>query len=113
MKIIFGFMSLVIVLAIIGHLSKTQLSVLGLTDSAKTRAVHQGSEAQAVTNAVMGRATVGGAATIAVPGGMPGAEAAVVDTTIAGQSRSVQQNVLQQTNKAIEQGIQRNANAQP
>jgi hypothetical protein len=113
MRIIFGFVGLLIVLAIISHLSKTQLSVLGLTGTATTRAASQGSEAQAVTNSVMGRAATGGAATVAVPGGMPGAEAAVVDTTIAGQSRSVQNNVLNQTNAAIQKGVDRNANAQP
>jgi hypothetical protein len=113
MRIIFGFMALLIVLAIVGTLGKTQLSALGLTNSATTRAVHQGSEAQAVTNAVMGRSATGTAATVAVPGGMAGAEAAVVDTTIAGQSRSVQNNVLNQTNAAIQKGVDRNANAQP
>jgi hypothetical protein len=107
MKIIFGFMGLVIVLAIIGHLSKTQLSVLGLTGTATTRAVHQGSEAQAVTNAVMGRAAQGGAATVAVPGGVAGATPAVVEGTVPMQARTIQDNVRNQTNEALQRGADR------
>jgi predicted lipid-binding transport protein (Tim44 family) len=113
MRMIFGVLSLLIVLAIIGTVGKKQFEAMGLVREATTRSAGQGAEAQAVTNAVMGRAATSGAATVAVPGGMPGAEAAVVDTTIAGQSRTVQQNVLNQTNAAIQKGVDRNANAQP
>ena len=113
MRMIFGMVSLLIVLAIVGTVGKKQLEALGLVREATTRSVGQGAETQAVTNAVMGRAAGGMAATVAVPGGMLGAEAAVVDTTIAGQSRSVQSNVLNQTNAAIQKGVERNAAAQP
>ena len=76
LKAIFGLMGLLIVLAIIGTLGKTQLQALGLTRDATTRVKGQGAEAQAVTNAVMGRA-----ATVAVPGGVPGAAPAPVEGT--------------------------------
>jgi hypothetical protein len=108
MKIIFGFVGLLVVLAIIGHLSKTQLSVFGLTGTAKTRAVHQGSEAQAVTDAVMGRAGgTGGAATVAVPGGVAGATPAVVEGTVPMQAKAIQDNVRNQTSDALQRGADR------
>jgi hypothetical protein len=112
MRMIFGLMSLLIVLAIIGTVGRKQLEALGLVREATTRSAGQGAETQAVTQAVMGRAG-GTAATAAVPGGMPGAEAAAVDGTIAGQARAVQNNVRDAANAALKKGAERSDAAQP
>jgi hypothetical protein len=114
MRLIFGFMALLIVLAVVGTLGKTQLSALGLTGNAATRAASQGSEAQAVTNAVMGRAK-DAAATVAVPrdvGGMAGATTAAVEGTVPMQAQAIQNNLRDQTNAALQKGADRNNAAQ-
>lgn len=113
MRIIFGVMSLLVVLAIVGTLGKKQLEAFGLAGQATTRASTQGAETQAVTNAVLGRAREGGAATVAVPGGMPGAMPAAVEGTVPMQARAIQNNVRDATNAALQQGADRSANAQP
>jgi hypothetical protein len=104
LKAIFGLMSLLIVLAIIGTLGKKQFEALGLSRDATTRARGQGAEAQAVTNAVMGRA-----ATVAVPGGVPGATPAPVEGTLPAQSRAIQSNVRDAANAALQQGANRSS----
>jgi predicted lipid-binding transport protein (Tim44 family) len=115
MRLIFGFVALLIVLAVIGTLGKTQLSVLGLTGSATTRSANQGTETKAVTDAVMGRAR-DGAATIAVPGdmgGMAGAAPAVADVTVPMQAQAIQNRVRDQTNAALQKGADRSNASQP
>lgn len=109
MRMIFGVLSLLIVLAIIGTLGKKQFEALGLDRSATTRAAGQGSEAKAVSDAVLGRAR-DGAATVAVPGGVPGAAAAPVEGSLPAQSRAIQDNVRDATSRALQQGADRSAN---
>jgi hypothetical protein len=106
LKAIFGLMGLLIVLAIIGTLGKKQFEALGLARDATTRVKGQGAEAQAVTNAVMGRAREGGA-TIAVPGGVPGATAAPVEGTLPAQSKAIQSNVRDAVGASLQQGANR------
>jgi hypothetical protein len=106
MRLIFGVMSLLIVLAIVGTLGKKQFEALGLTGQTATRAAAQGAETKAVSDAVLGRAR-DGAATIAVPGGVPGAVAAPVEGTIPAQSRAIQSNIRDATNAALQQGANR------
>jgi hypothetical protein len=106
MRLIFGVMSLLVVLAIVGTLGKKQLEALGLTGQASTRAAAQGTDVKAVSDAMMGGSRSGGA-TAAVPGGVPGAVAAPVDGTIAGQSRSIQNNVRDAVNASVQQGAER------
>jgi hypothetical protein len=108
MRLIFGVMSLLVVLAIVGTLGKKQLEALGLAGQTDTRAAAQGTEVKAVSDAVMGRARDAGA-TVAVPGGVPGAVAAPVDGTVAAQSRSIQSNVRNAVNAAVQQGANRSA----
>lgn len=110
MRLIFGVLSLLIVLAIIGTVGKKQFEALGLDRSATTRAAAQGSETKAVTDAVLGRAR-DGAATVAVPGGVPGATAASVDGSLPAQSRSIQNNVKDATANALQQGANRSGNS--
>jgi hypothetical protein len=113
MRLIFGVMSLLIVLAVIGTLGKKQFEALGLTgQTTTTRAAAQGTETKAVTDAVMGRAREGGA-TIAVPGGVPGAVAAPIEGSLPAQSRGIQNNVRNAVNAAVEQGANRSSQQQP
>ena len=115
MRIVFGLMGLLIVLAVIASLGKTQLSALGLTGSATTRAANQGAETKAVTDAVMGRAR-DGAATVAVPrdmGAAMGAAPAMVEGTVPMQAQAIQNNVRDQTNAALQKGVERSNAAQP
>lgn len=108
MRMIFGVLSLLVVLAIIGTVGKKQLEALGLTGRTATRAVQQGAETKAVTDAVMGRSR-DGAATVAVPGGMPGAAPAVVEGTVPMQAQAIQNNVRDATNAALQKGAERSA----
>jgi predicted Rossmann-fold nucleotide-binding protein len=113
MRLIFGVVSLLIVMAIVYKLQKTQLQALGIAGDTATRAAAQpGDEARAVTNAVMGRAGDRGAA-VAVPGGMPGAMPAPMEGTVPYQAQSIQNNVRNATNAALQQGAERNAAAAP
>jgi hypothetical protein len=111
MRLIFGVMSLLIVLAMVGTLGKNQLQALGRIGTTTTR-VPTDSDAKAVTDAVMGRAR-DGAATVAVPGGMPGATPAVVEGTVPMQAQAIQNNVRDATNAALQRGVDRSNNAQP
>jgi hypothetical protein len=108
MRMIFGVLSLLVVLAIIGTVGKKQLEALGLTGRTATRAVQQGAETKAVTDAVMGRSR-DGAATVAVPGGMPGATPAVVEGTVPMQAQAIQNNVRDAANAALQKGAERSA----
>jgi hypothetical protein len=106
LRLIFGVLSLLIVLAIVGTLGKKQFEALGLTGSTGTRAAAQGADVKAVSDAVLGRARDGGA-TIAVPGGVPGATAAPVDGSLPAVSRGIQNNVRDAANAALQQGANR------
>lgn len=114
MRVIFGVLSLLIVLAIVGTLGKKQLQALGQIGTTSTR-VPTDAEGKAVTDAVMGRAR-DGAATVAVPGGMggmSGAAPAVVEGTVPMQAQSIQNNVRDATNAALQKGVERSNAAQP
>jgi len=113
MRLIFGVMSLLIVLAIVGTLGKKQLQAISQMGSS-TRAPADPAT-KAVTDAVMGRAR-DGAATVAVPGAMGGmadATPAVVEGSVAIQAKQIQSNVLNATNSALQKGAERNHAAQP
>jgi hypothetical protein len=109
-RLIFGVMSLLIVLAIVSTLGKKQFEALGLTGQTSTRAAEQGADVKAVSDAVLGRARNGGA-TIAVPGGVPGATAAPIDGTLPAVSKGIQNNVREAANAALQQGANRSQGA--
>jgi hypothetical protein len=114
MRMIFGVVSLLIVLAVVGTLAKKQLQALGQIGTTTTR-VPADAEGKAVTEAVMGRAR-DGAATVSVPrdmGGMAGAAPAVVEGTVPMQAQAIQNNVRDATNAALQKGVDRSNNAQP
>lgn len=114
MRVIFGVMSLLIVLAIVFHVQKKQLQAIGLigTDAGARENSPRSPEAKAVTDAVMGRAREGGA-TIAVPGGMPGAMPGPVEGTVPYQAQTIQNNVRNATQSALQKGADRTAAGQP
>ncbi|MES2960489.1 MAG: hypothetical protein V4792_20040 [Pseudomonadota bacterium] len=114
MRVIFGVMSLLIVLAIVGTLYKKQLQAIGQMGNTETRTPTDPA-AKAVTDAVMGRAR-GGAATVSVPGAMGGmadATPAIVEGSVAIQAQTIQNNVRNATNAALQKGVERNQGAQP
>jgi hypothetical protein len=114
MRMIFGLMSLVIALAIVGTLGKKQLQALGQIGTTTTR-MPTDNDAKAVTDAVMGRAR-DGAATVSVPGdmgGMAGASPAIVEGTVPMQARAIQNNIRDATNAALQKGVERSNAAQP
>ena len=114
MRIVFGLMSLLIVLAVVGTLGKKQLQALGQIGTTATRAPTD-AEGKAVTDAVMGRAR-DGAATVAVPGGMggmAGATPAMVEGTVPMQAQAIQNNMRDATNAALQKGVDRNDRVQP
>ena len=114
MRLLFGLLSLVVVLAAVTSIGKTQLKALSQIGSStstigqtSTRVVHPGAESSSSGD---------GAATVAVPGGVPGATAAAgatVEATVPMQVQTIQNNVVDRTNAALQQGIQRNKAAQP
>ncbi len=106
MRIIFGVLSLLLVLAIVGSLAKKQLQAVGT--SVSTRAAVPATQANPV-------APSGGdrdGASLGIPGGMPAATAA--DTsglTVRQESQNLQQRVRDDTARALQQGADRNARA--
>jgi hypothetical protein len=108
MRIVFGVLSLLVVLAIVGSLAKKQLqAVNGVSTrmSSPALAEAQGDSAPPGTR---------DGATIGIPGGMPGATAG--DSTglaVPEQSRNIQQQFRDNTAAALQQGVDRNARAAP
>ena len=109
MRMIFGVLSLLVVLAIMGTVAKKQLQALS-TSGVSTRISQMASGPQ-------GGAVTGGdrdGATFAIPGGMPGGVAA--DTsglTVPQQAQNIQQQFKQSTERALQQGVDRNARSSP
>ena len=105
MKMIFGVLSLLVALAILGSVAKKQLQALS-GGAAATRMSDAASAAQ-----------VGGfapgtrdGATLAIPGGMPGAVAAdTSDLTVPQQAQNIQQQFKDSTTRALQQGADRSA----
>lgn len=107
MRVIFGVLSLLVVLAIVGSLAKKQLQALSGSGIA-TRMSTAASEAQVDLPPLGAR----DGATLAIPGGMPGATAAdTSDLTLPQQSRNIQQQFRDDTARALQQGADRNARA--
>jgi hypothetical protein len=109
MKAIFGILSLVIVLAIVGSLAKKQLQAIGGGASTARNAA-------AVTQSGAFAPPAGDrdGATLGIPGGMPGAIAADPNgPTVAQQARSMQERARVNTERALQQGMQRNKQADP
>ena len=106
MRFIFGALSLLLVLAIVGSLAKKQLQALN--GGVATRMSTAASEALVDLPPPGSR----DGATIGIPGGMPGATAADPgDLTVPQQSRNIQQQFRDNAARAVQQGADRNARA--
>jgi hypothetical protein len=111
LKAIFGFLGLLIALAVVASLMKTQLGALGqLGGQTGTRVVDPSARSDSSSNAgSMAGKAVGGArldafGATAGSGEMPSAQA---------QIQGVQQNMRDRTVKALEAGVDRSNKAQP
>jgi len=107
MRMVFGVLSLLLVLAIVGSIAKKQLQAVG---SVTTRT----SSAASAAGLDLPPPGSRDGATIAIPGGMAGATAA--DTsglTVPQQARNIQEQFRNDTTRALQQGVNRNARATP
>lgn len=103
MRMIFGVLSLLIALAIMGTIAKKQLQSIS-SSGVSTRVQQAG-------GGVTAPAAAGDrdGATLGIPGGMPGAVAADPGgLTVGQQARNLQQQVQQDTERALQQGVDRN-----
>jgi hypothetical protein len=111
LKVIFGFVGLLLVLAIVGSLAKNQLRAIGQIGQTTTRTHAPPNRDGAVTDgnagSVAGRA-VGGARLDGFA-----ATAGAEIPTAQQQIQGVQQSVRNRTTEALQQGAQRNQRAQP
>jgi hypothetical protein len=107
MRIIFGVLGLLVVLAIVGSLAKQQLHAVN--SGVATRA--QTAVTEATVDAPSGSRD---GATLGIPGGMPGATAAdSTGLTVPQQAHNLQEQVRNDTVRAMQQGMDRNARAAP
>ena len=103
MRAIFGVLSLLIALAIVGSLAKTQLQAVN--GGIVTRNASAASQAAAMAADPGSR----DGATIAIPGGMPGAMAADTNgLSVPDQARNMQQKMRDDTVRAMQKGMERN-----
>lgn len=111
LKVIFGFLGLLVVLAIVSSLAKTQLGAIGQIGQTTTRvqgaAGSGGAAAEGSAGSMAGRA-VGGARLDGFA-----ATAGAEMPTAQQQIQGVQQSVRDRTTDALQQGMQRNQRAQP
>jgi hypothetical protein len=113
MRAIFGVLSLLIVLAIVGSLAKKELQAVGAgggPGSIATRSAEAARQAAAVAADPGDR----DGATLAIPGGMPGAVAADPNgDTVPVQARNLENKVRDDAVRAMQQGMKRNERAEP
>jgi uncharacterized protein (UPF0333 family) len=108
MKAIFGVLSLVIVLAIVGSIAKKQLQAVNGGVMARSAAAASAAAAMAADPGMRDGATH------AIPGGMAGAVGADPNgATVAQQARSMQEKARADTVRALEEGVKRNQRADP
>jgi hypothetical protein len=109
MKAIFGILGLVVALAIVSSVAKKQLQALGMVGASPRNA------AAASQSGAFARENAGGdrdGATVGIPGGMPGAIVADPNgLTVPQQARNMQEQARANTVRALEQGMQRNRQA--
>jgi hypothetical protein len=105
MRMIFGVLSLLVALAIVATVGKKQLQALS-SSGVSTRLGQ-------IASAPPGSGDRDGA-TLAIPGGMPGGVAADASgLTVPQQAQNIQQQFKQSTERALQQGTDRNARSTP
>ncbi len=110
MRVIFGVLSLLIVLAIVGSLAKKNLQAFGGgSGGVVARQAAAASQAAALTADPSRDGRI-----VAVPGGVPGAVAADVSgLTVPQQSKALQDKIRDDTARALQQGAERTQRADP
>jgi hypothetical protein len=109
MRSLVGVLSLLVVMAIVGSIAKKQLQALNGSVATRPHAVAN----DAARDAELRSGDRDGA-TLAIPGGMPGAVAADPNgLTVPQQARNLQEQVRNDTERALQQGANRNARAEP
>ena len=115
MRVIFGVLSLLIVLAIVGSLAKKNLQAFGGSGGVAAREAAAARQAAAASEAAaLGAEPSRDGRTVAVPGGMPSAMAADVSgLTVPQQSKAMQDKIRDDTARALQQGAERTQRADP
>jgi hypothetical protein len=105
MRLIFGVLSLLVALVIVGSLARNQLHALNGGVAMRTGTAASSAALEPPAGSRDG-------ATVAVPGGTPGATAAdTSDLTVQQQSQKIQQQFRDDAARAMQQGVDRNARA--
>jgi hypothetical protein len=113
MKAIFGMLSLVVALAIVASLAKKQLQAVGATGSPSSIVTRSNEAARQAAAQAADPGDKDGA-TLAIPGGMPGAVAADPNgDTVQAQARNIENQVRDSAVRAMQQGTKRNERAEP
>ena len=113
MKAIFGFVSLLIALAIVASLAKKQLQAVGAGGSRSSISARS-DEAASAAAAMAASPGDRDRSALAVPGGMPGAAAADPNSgSVPQQAQNIENKVRDDTVRALQQGTQRNERADP
>jgi hypothetical protein len=107
MKILFGLIGILIVLAIIGSLGKTQLRLFSGSSQSATRVMNPGTDVDAAAKAARDPAMRGGRMD-AFPGAAP-----AEPLNVQQQSINIQSQVRDQVNRNLQQGADRSANSSP
>jgi hypothetical protein len=111
MKAIFGFLSLLIALAIVASIAKKQLQAVGAVGGQSNITSRANDAAKQAAAAAADTGDRDGA-TLAIPGGMPGAVAADPNAdTVPVQARNIENQVRDNTVRAMQQGMKRNERA--
>ena len=108
MRMIFGVLMLVVVLAIVGKLGKTQLESLGSVSTRGRSISPPAPDGQAADDTGSRDSSI-----VAVPGGMPGAAPAGPEGTVGYQAKQIQNDFVQATNRALQSGPDRLKRAEP
>jgi type II secretory pathway pseudopilin PulG len=104
MKAIFGVLSLVVVLAIVGSIAKKQLQAVDGGLAARQAAAASQAAATAADPSMRGGLSAGGAGAVAADPN---------PSTVPQQSRSMQERARSGTVRALEEGSKRNQQADP
>ena len=115
MRAIFGFLSILIALAIVASIAKKQLQAVGAGgESTLTMRANDAARQAAAVAADPARPGDRDGATLAIPGGMPGAVAADPNgDTVPVQARNIENQVRDNAVRAMQQGMKRNERAEP
>jgi len=108
MRVFFSLLGLIVVMAILGKVGKTQLESLASVAAGVRSVAPPASQAGEVAAGSPRDSGV-----VAVPGGMPGAAPAGADGTVGYQARQVQNDFMNATNRALQAGPDRIKRAEP